>query len=160
MISEFEGQRVDYIDGIPTIITSLKGNLAKGFILRSDLTKEATFVAKDKNHFAHGVTARQAVEDVQKKAMADLNIKERIDMFIAKFPTWEKLYKNEAFFDWHGILTGSCEQGRASFARQNNIDMEKESTLEEFFNAVADQYGSEIIKETKEKYNDARNYTR
>lgn len=52
------------------------------------------------------------------------------------------------FFEWHNILTGSCEYGRKSFIESNGIDIENDSfTIQEFINLTKNSYGSEIIKQ-------------
>ena len=40
------GEPVYMIDGVPTIITGLRGSVAMGFIVMTDLSKRKTFVVK------------------------------------------------------------------------------------------------------------------
>ena len=44
-IKTFNGDKVYIIDGIPTIIKHVHGNVAKEYILNDDLTLTETFVA-------------------------------------------------------------------------------------------------------------------
>ena len=53
-IKSLNGQPVDMIDDVPTILTSIIGNVAKGFIVRADLSLAPTYVCKKGNTFAHG----------------------------------------------------------------------------------------------------------
>lgn len=49
------------------------------------------------------------------------------------------------------MLTGSCEMGRQSFARDHEIDIEHDMmTPEEFIDLTKDAYGGSIIRKLKE----------
>ncbi len=48
------------IDGIPTIITHIDDNIAKGFILKPDFSLEPCYVAKAYGEYAHGRSIREA----------------------------------------------------------------------------------------------------
>ena len=62
-----------------------------------------------------------------------------------------KSIQRVSFFEWHNILTGSCEYGRKSFIESNGIDIENDSfTIQEFINLTKNSYGSEIIKKLEE----------
>lgn len=71
-IKFFCGSPVYEIDGIPTIITAVFGNYAKGYILEQSLTLKPCYIAKKESHFAHGETLRKAVESVNEKAFANM----------------------------------------------------------------------------------------
>lgn len=47
-------KKVYVIDTINTIISNVKGNIAKGFIFKNDLTLIPCFICKENNTFAHG----------------------------------------------------------------------------------------------------------
>ena len=149
-ISKYNNHYVFIIDNISTIITSIHGNVAKGFILNKNLTLEKTFVAKGNNKFAHGKTLKEAVADLQKKIFDDLDIEEKIEMFNKQFNRVEK-YSGEEFYKWHHILTGSCTAGRDNFVRQNNLDLKKLYTVDEFIKITKDSYGGNIIKKLCEE---------
>lgn len=68
-ISEFDGHKVYIIDDIPTCITSLHGNIAEGFIIRSNSIKEPCFIARSGNYFGHGKTAHEAMEAARAKEL-------------------------------------------------------------------------------------------
>ena len=123
-ISKYNNHYVFIIDNISTIITSIHGNVAKGFILNKNLTLEKIFVAKGNNKFAHGKTLKEAVADLQEKIFDDLDIEEKIEMFNKQFNRVEK-YSGEEFYKWHHILTDSCTAGRDNFVRENNLDLKK-----------------------------------
>ena len=141
------------IDSIQTIITNLKGNIAKGYILNSDLTLTKTYVVKHGNYFAHGKTLKQAMLDVVYKELQNMDVEEKIQEFKNKFKHDEK-YSGQDFFEWHGILTGSCELGRESFVRDNNISLEDNFTVKEFLDMCEGAYGWEVLKELYEEMDD------
>jgi hypothetical protein len=147
-IEMFNNQQVRSIDNIPTIITNLKGNVAKGFILNSDFTLSPCFVVKHNSIFAHGETLHKARQALESKLFDEMEVEERIEMFLKEFEP-NKKYKGSVFFDWHNKLTGSCEMGRKSFIRDNNLSLDDEYTVDEFIAITENSYGSEIIKQLK-----------
>ena len=149
-ISKYNNHYVFIIDNISTIITSIHGNVAKGFILNKNLTLEKIFVAKGNNKFAHGKTLKEAVADLQEKIFDDLGIEEKIEMFNKQFNRFDK-YIGEEFYKWHHILTGSCTAGRNNFVRENNLDLKKFYTVDEFIKITKDSYGGNIIKKLREE---------
>ena len=151
-LKSLNGQPVDIIDGVPTIITSIIGNAAKGFIVRPDFSLASTFVCKQGNTFSHGETLHKAREALLEKLFDDMPTEERIAAFCAEFKPGVKRPAMD-FFSWHHRLTGSCEQGRREFARQHGVDIESdELTPEEFFALTRDSYGSSIIRQTEEVF--------
>ena len=51
-ILTFNGNIVDNVDMLPTIIIQVNGNFAKGYIIKEDLTLESCYIAKVDNFFA------------------------------------------------------------------------------------------------------------
>lgn len=151
-LKSFNGQPVDVIDGIPTILTRIIGNVAKGFIVCADFSLAPTFVCKQGNTFAHGETLHKAREALLEKLFDDMPTEERIAAFCAEFKPGVKRPATD-FFSWHHRLTGSCEQGRREFARQHDIDIDRdELTPEEFFALTRYSYGGSIIRQTEEAF--------
>ena len=151
-LKSLNGQPVDMIDSVPTILTRIIGNTAKGFIVRADLSLAPTFVCKRDNAFAHGETLHKAREALLEKLFDDMPTEERIEAFCAEFKTGVKRPAMD-FFSWHHRLTGSCEQGRREFARQHDVDIDRdELTPEEFFVLTRDSYGGSIIRQTEEVF--------
>ena len=151
-LKSLNGQTVDMIDGVPTILTRIRGNAAKGFIVRNDLSLASTFVCKQGNSFAHGETLHKAREALLEKLFDDMPTEERIEAFCAEFKPGVKRPAMD-FFSWHHRLTGSCEQGRREFARQHDIEIDRdELTPEEFFALTRDSYGGSIIRQTEEVF--------
>lgn len=145
-IKKYDGEDVHMIDGVQTIITSVHGDIAKGFILQSDLTMTPCFVAKVDGFFAHGETARAAVKAARDKAFDGLPQEERITAFLdAIKPNTE--YPVMTLYDWHHRLTGSCEAGRKAFAKDHGIDLSADMTREAFFELTKDAYGGSVIRE-------------
>ena len=151
-LKSLNGQTVDMIDDVPTILTRIIGNVAKGFIVRADLSLAPTFVCKQGNTFAHGETLHKAREALLEKLFDDMPTGERIAAFCAEFKPGVKRPATD-FFSWHHRLTGSCEQGRREFARQHDIDIDNdEMTPEEFFALTRESYGGSIIRQTEEVF--------
>ena len=141
------------VDNVQTIITNIKGNLAKGFILQSDLTLTPCFVVKGNGYFAHGETVEKARQALQEKIFENMDTEEAIDKFMDTFKKGKK-YPAKDFYEWHHYLTGSCEMGRKSFMKDRQIDFEDSFTVDEFIELCEEDYGGEIIKELKERWND------
>lgn len=151
-IKTFNNQSVDMVDGVPTILTSIIGNVAKGFIVGPDFLLAPTFVCKQGNTFAHGETLHKAREALLEKLFDDMPTEERIAAFCAEFKPGVKRPAMD-FFSWHHRLTGSCEQGRREFVRQHDIDIDRdELTPEEFFALTRDSYGGSIIRQTEGRF--------
>lgn len=141
------------IDDIPTIIKSIHGNYAKGFVLKSDLSLLACYIAKVGNYFAHGETLKQAVKDATAKCEQNLPIEERINRFITQYPSLNISVKASELFDWHNKLTGSCLFGRQEFCKSHDIDYTNGYyTVSEFINITINAYGSDVIKQLKDTY--------
>ena len=146
-IKSINGQEVYVIDWIQTIITSVKENVAKGYILNKDLSLSPCFICKGENLFAHGDTLHEAYKALQEKLLEDKPIEVRIKMFKEHFSDFNKPYPNIDLYEWHHILTGSCKMGRDSFAANHNIDVENGSmTIKTFVELTKNSYGSDIIK--------------
>ena len=150
-VKTFCGKRAYLIDGVQTIIESVRGNVAKGYILQSDLTLTRCCVVKENDKFAHGSTLREAYEALQEKLYDDSTEKERILKFRNHFPDFSKKYPARELFIWHHVLTGSCKAGREAFCRDRGIDVDKdEFTIHEFIEMTENSYNGDIIKKLKE----------
>lgn len=145
-IKKYDGEDVHMIDGVQTIITSVHGDIAKGFILQGDLTLTPCFIAKVDGCFAHGETVRQAVTDARDKAFERLAQEERITAFLNAIKP-NTAYPVMTLYDWHHRLTGSCEAGRKAFAKDHGIDLNADMTREAFFELTKDAYGGSVIRE-------------
>ena len=139
------------IDDVQTIITNIKGNLAKGFILQGDLTLTPCFVVKGNGYFAHGETVKEAREALQDKIFSNMDTDEAIDKFLETFKADTK-YTVKDFYEWHHYLTGSCEMGRKSFMKDKQLTFEDEITVDGFIELCENEYGSNVIKELKERW--------
>ena len=149
-IKTFNGDKVYIIDGIPTIIKHVHGNVAKGYILNDDLTLTETFVAKENGKFAHGETLHDAFDSLQEKLYDDSTEEERLEAFKNHFPDFTKKVSAKELFYWHHVLTGSCKQGRLSFCINKGIDIDKDAyTVHEFIEFTQYSYGGDIIRKLK-----------
>ena len=76
---------------------------------------------------------------------------EKIEKFIEEFE-YKKKYKNSVFYEWHNMLTGSCEMGRNAFVKNHGINLDDEMTVDEFIELTINDFGSEIIEQLKERW--------
>lgn len=144
-IKMFNGSTVYQIDNVPTLIDRVVGNLARGSIIMRDMTLKPCFIVKNDRYFAHGETVDKARESLLSKMFDNLDEEERLEMFNKEFDRSVK-YPAMKFFEWHNRLTGSCEMGRHTFAKNHGIDLDTdEFTVEEFVNLTKDDFGGEII---------------
>lgn len=140
------GQKAYSIDGMPTLINSVKGNFAIGGVIQPDLSVRECYIARVGKSFAHGDTLRKAFEDASRKDMRRKPVKERVAEFKREFPEPDRPYPNSGLYTWHGFLTGSCRMGRDEFARARGIDVERGSmTVREFIGLTRGSYGGESI---------------
>ena len=151
-VKEINGHAVYVIDNTETIITSIHGNVAQGFILEHNTKLVPCYIAKDNNHFAHGKTLREAFSSLQEKLYDDSTEEERIQAFKRKFPSYDTKYSNQDLFVYHHVLTGSCRMGRESFANSRGISLSDETTVREFVQLTKDAYGGDIIKKLPKAY--------
>lgn len=151
-ISEINGYPINIIDNVLTVITNIKGNFAKGYIVGSDLSFSPCYIAKVGNSFAHGKTLKDAVKDATEKELEILPKEVKIDKFKQEFGSLDSLHKGRKYYDWHHILTSSCTMGRDKFCKEHSIDMDAEYTVRYFLELTKNSYGSEIIKQLIKSY--------
>ena len=150
-IKSFNSEPVYAIDGVPTILRHVRGNVAHGVILNSDLTTTNCYVVKQDNIFAHGETLAKAMDALRDKLFEDMPAEERIAEFL-KATEDGRAYPAQYFYDWHHRLTGSCDMGRRQFARDHGIDVDSDTmTLREFLALTKDAYGGSVIRKAMEK---------
>ena len=151
-IKSYVRNPVHYIDDIPTIIQSIRGNVAKCLVLKSDLTTTPCFVVKVGNSFAHGKTIKEAFLDAQAKHFDSMSEYERLQAFVDAHE-WGLEYPEKDFYDWHNKLTGSCKMGRDMFAKEHGLEnLDGKHTVEWFVALTKDAYGGEIIKKIPDFY--------
>ena len=146
-IKSINGNSIYVVDNIPTIITNVKGNIAEGFILQSDLSLTPCFIAKENNQFSHGNTLHEAFESLREKLYDDSTEEERILKFKEHFSDFSKKYSAKDLFIWHHVLTGSCKAGREAFCKDKGMDVDNDRfTVYEFIELTKNSYGGEIIR--------------
>ena len=145
-IKVFNGDKVYLVDNILTIFISIRGNVAKGYILQSDLQLKPCFIVKENNKFAHGDTLRDAFNSLQEKLYDDSTEEERIEAFKKKFPEYDVKYDNGDLFTYHHVLTGSCRMGRESFVSDRGLSLDGKTSIREFVELTKNAYGGDIIK--------------
>ena len=151
-LKEINGKKVYMVDETSTIFTSVRGNVAQGFIVQSDLQLTPCFIVKENNKFAHGNTLRDAFTSLQEKLYDDSTEEERIEVFKKKFPDYEEKYDNKDLFAYHHVLTGSCRMGRESFVKDKGLSLDGKTSVREFVELTKDAYGGDIIKELPKAY--------
>jgi len=150
-ISSINGLPVFVVDSIRTAFCVVKNNVAKGYIVRDDLTLEPCFVVKSGGTFAHGETLREAMSALRDKLFEGMPEEERIQAFVDAHKPGVPI-PNRELFDWHHRLTGSCLMGRTEFVERNGIDMDGETTPEEFIRLTEHAYGGDVIKKLRNFY--------
>ena len=119
--------------------------------MNGDLTLTPCFVVKARNCFAHGETLREAQTALEEKIFDDMDVDEKISLFIEQFPDMVKAYPAQAFYEWHNKLTGSCEMGRKAFAKDHGIDIEHDTmTVAEFIDLTRNSFGGSVIQQLEE----------
>ena len=150
-IKRFNREAVYQIDGVNTLIRSVRGNIAHGAIVNNDLTLTPCYIVKQDNLFAHGETLREAMEALREKLFEDMPEDERINTLLRETDR-KKAYPTQYFYDWHHRLTGSCDMGRKQFARDHGVDLERGMmTLTEFLELTKDAYGGDVIRKVMKK---------
>ena len=153
-IANINGHPVYNIDDVQTIITKVRGNIAKGFILNGDLTLTPCYIVKGRNKFAHGETLKKAAEDLQSKIFDDMDPEEAIELFMQEFTDPDMKYTAKSFWVWHNRLTGSCEMGRNSFVKNGGYDLETDTfTVQEFIDITRNAYGADVIRQLEAVWN-------
>lgn len=151
-IKSYVRNPVHYIDDIPTIMQSIRGNIAKCLVLYSDLTTTPCFVVKVGNCFAHGKTIKEAFLDAQAKHFDSMSEDERLQAFVDAHE-WGLEYPDKDFYDWHNKLTGSCAMGRDMFAKEHGLEkLDGKHTVEWFVELTKGAYGGEIIRRIPSLY--------
>ena len=151
-IKVLNGDKVYIIDDVPTIIKSVRDNIAQGFILNSDLTLHPCYIVKEQNHFAHGDTLHDAFTSLQEKLYDNSTEEERIEAFREKFPDYDTPYPNRDLFAYHHVLTGSCRMGRESFCKDKGISLNDATTVRQFVLLTKNSYGSATIRKLPQAY--------
>ena len=85
--------------------------------------------------------------------MENMDDDEKKRRFLESFPEYEMPYKTVDLFNWHHVVTGSCEFGRKQFAQEHGIDLGGEMTVKQFICLTGDSYGGDRIKELASLYN-------
>ena len=149
-IKKYGTCNVYLVDNINTIITNIRGNFARGYILNKDLTLEKCHISKNSNFFAHGKSLKDSVKALEDKILNNLNTDEKIIKFKSLFSKQNFKYQARDFFNWHYLLTGSCETGRLNFCKNHNIDIDNDKfTVNEFIELTENNYNGHIISKLK-----------
>ena len=149
-VKEFTGHKVYDIDSVPTLIFAVKGDVAKGATLKKDMSLKDCWIAKRGNFFAHGDTLHAAVEAVEAKWRENRPLDERIAEFVKTHPALDEEYGD--LFDWHHILTGSCEFGRRQWCEEHGYKPTDSITLRTFLTETAGDYGGDVIRQVAKEY--------
>ena len=149
-VKEFNGRKVYDIDSVPTLIFAVKGDTAKGATIQRDMSLKDCWIAKRGNFFAHGDTLHEAVEAVDAKWRDNRPLDERIAEFVKTHPELDEEHGD--LFDWHHILTGSCEFGRRQWCEEHGYKPTDSITLRTFLTETAGDYGGGVIRQVAQKY--------
>lgn len=153
-VMQFQDDDVYSVDGIMTIITNVKSNYARGFIINDDMTLSKTYIARIGNCFAHGRTLKEAFDSATSKYNIKVPVEDRIRATVEKYPTLDTEVPNSELFKLHNILTGSCLYGREIFAKAHNLNKKTGSmTMRQFIELTKNgSFGSDIIVKLSDAY--------
>jgi hypothetical protein len=151
-LKSINNRQIYIIDGVKTIIYSIRNNIAKGAIVNNDLTLSPCYIVKQENKFAHGKTLKEAQISLLEKLLISKPIDIRLEEFKNSFPEIDGKYNAKDLYDWHYLLTGSCKMGRDSFVKDNSIDLSKKYSVREFIDYTIDSYKGDIIKQHEKMY--------
>lgn len=73
-LKSINGKKIYHIDSLPTTISHVRGNVAKGTIVNDDLTETPCYIVKDGDTFAHGETLGDAMRALTDKLFDDMTI--------------------------------------------------------------------------------------
>ena len=151
-VSTVNGLPVEDIDGIPTGIARIRGDIAKGFMLVAGELSPC-YVARGlsdsgEQFYAHGGTIADAQHALRLKLFTSAPIEDRCQAFKDHF-NLDKSYPASEFSDWHHVLTGSCEFGRQAFMDSRGIKPDDQFTVSQFLDTVENGYGSDVISELR-----------
>ena len=150
-IKVVNGVVVHTIDGIQTLIESVYGNFAKGYILKDNLTTNPCYIAKCGNYFAHGGNLEDAFHYAREKYDENTTIEERIARFNCQYPDRNRKVPAKELFNWHHTLTGSCLMGRKDFCEEQGIDYENgEYSVNEFIQLTKNAYNGNVIRQLED----------
>ena len=139
------------VDGVLTVFRSVHKNIARGWILNSDMTLVPCFVVKSGALFAHGETLRDAMSALRDKLFEDMPEEDRIKAFAEEYKPGIAV-PNQELFDWHHRLTGSCLMGRKEFVERHGINLDGSTTPEEFIRLTEHAYGGDVIRKLRSFY--------
>ena len=139
------------VDGVLTAFSRVHGTVAKGYIVRGDLSMKPCYVVKSGALFAHGETLRDAMSALRDKMFEDMPEEDRIHAFVAEHKGGVA-YPNTDLFDWHHRLTGSCLMGRKAFVTDHDIDMDGSTTPEDFIRLTEHAFGGDVIRKLRGFY--------
>ena len=148
-LKSISGKKIYMVDGIATTISHIHGNTAKGTIVNNNLTETPCYIVKEGKYFAHGKTLAEVREALQDKLFYEMPVEKRIAAFWACHKKGVK-YPTKDFFEWHHKLTGSCLMGRQQFAKDHDVDLDGEITVDEFIALTKNAFGGDIIKRLEE----------
>ena len=139
------------VDGVLTVFRSIHKNIARGWVLKSDMALVPCFVVKSGTLFAHGETLRDAMSALRDKLFEDMPEEDRIKAFAEEYKPGIAV-PNQELFDWHHRLTGSCLMGRKEFVERHGINLDGSTTPEEFIRLTEHAYGGDVIRKLRSFY--------
>lgn len=149
-VKELSGHKVYDIDRVPTLVYAVKGDAARGAVLQKDMTLRDCWIARRGNFFSHGDTLHEAVEAVEAKWRENRPLDERIAEFLKTHPALDEPYGD--LFEWHHILTGSCEFGRREWCEEHGYNPTDSITLRTFLRETVGNYGGDVIRQVAKEY--------
>ena len=114
------------------------------------MTLRDCWIARRGNFFAHGDTLHEAVEAVEAKWRENRPLDDRIAEFLKTHPSLDEPYGD--LFEWHHILTGSCEFGRRQWCDGHGYKPTDSIALRTFLTETVGDYGGDVIRQVAKEY--------
>lgn len=144
-IKKFNGNKIYRVAGINAIITRIKRNVAKGYIVNVDFSLTSCYIIKSYGLFAYGETLQRARESLEKNFFDTLWHREIISEFIYEFGE-NKKYHAMDFYNWCCEQTRDCEGVIKVFLEEHEIDLEKDAmTVKEFIERIKNSHLERIL---------------
>ena len=131
------------IDGLDTIIYSVRDNIARGALLKQDLTLEDCYIAKDGRYFAHGDTIEEARDNLMFKVM-------RRDKSRFEKMTLDDVLPLKEAIQCYRVITGACSLGVKMFCSE--IKLKDEYSIREIIAITSKAYGGNTFKKFFERH--------
>ena len=142
---KINGKTLHVIDGIPTAIEHIDGDVAKGYALNCNAYLTPCYVIKWHGRFAHGATLREARAALEEKVFKGSDMSAKITMLAERLAVGEK-HPAQVYYGWYHRLTRS-----GILAHDHSIQICNDMwTVTEFVSLIEDDNAKKIFTQLAE----------